>query len=178
MKLYHFSESEGINRFIPRPVAVPSIRPRGQDWLNGPLVWAIDDAHEPLYLFPRECPRVLIWPTAETSPGDRRDWFPDTGARMLAYAEEAWWARIRSTALFRYELPPQGFEDLHDAGMWVTRHPVLPLKVEPISDLPAALHANGVELRLVPSLSSVRGVWSSSLHASGIRLRNAMDWPW
>jgi hypothetical protein len=97
---------------------------------------------------------------------------------MLAYAEEAWWGRIRCTTIFRYELPPQGFEDLYDAGMWVARREVLPLRVEPISDLRAALDASGVELRLVRSLSSVREVWGSSLHASGIRLRNAADWPW
>ena len=54
MRLFHFSEDAAITRFAPRPVAVPSARPREQEWLNGPLVWAIDEAHQPLYLFPRD----------------------------------------------------------------------------------------------------------------------------
>jgi hypothetical protein len=33
-----------------------------------------------------------------------------------------------------------------------------------------------VELRVMESLLPLRGVWDSSLHASGIRLRNARGW--
>ncbi|HMG50328.1 MAG TPA: hypothetical protein VK597_07005, partial [Inquilinus sp.] len=62
MRLFHFSDDPAIERFEPRPVRVPSARPAGREWLNGPLVWAIDDAHQMLYLFPRDCPRILAWP--------------------------------------------------------------------------------------------------------------------
>jgi hypothetical protein len=41
------------------------------DWLNGPLVWAIDAWHQPMYLFPRDCPRILYWPLATTNAADR-----------------------------------------------------------------------------------------------------------
>lgn len=74
MRLFHFSEAPDITRFTPRPVTVPSERPPGRDWLNGPLVWAIDEARAFLYLFPRACPRIVIWSTADTSPEDRRQW--------------------------------------------------------------------------------------------------------
>jgi NADPH:quinone reductase-like Zn-dependent oxidoreductase len=43
MRLFHFSDDAGIECFVPRPVAVPSQRAAGMDWLNGPLVWAIDE---------------------------------------------------------------------------------------------------------------------------------------
>ncbi len=39
-----------------------------------------------------------------------------------------------------------------------------------------ALEAANVELRLLPSLEPLRDVWETSLHASGVRLRNAQGW--
>lgn len=52
MRLFHYSDDPGIAVFEPRPVRVPVDRPRGQEWLNGPLVWAIDGPHGILYPFP------------------------------------------------------------------------------------------------------------------------------
>jgi hypothetical protein len=60
--------------------------------------------------------------------------------------------------------------------MWVARETVEPVAVEVIDDLPAALADQGVELRIMPSLTPLKDVWDSSLHASGIRLRNAAGW--
>ena len=68
------------------------------------------------------------------------------------------------------------FEDLQDAGMWVAREAVTPLRVETISDLSTALRACDVELKVLPRLTPLKSVWNSSLHASGIRLRNAQGW--
>ena len=48
--------------------------------------------------------------------------------------------------------------------------------VEPVGDLFEALRAASVELRLLERLTPLRGVWDTTLHASGIRLRNARDW--
>jgi hypothetical protein len=45
-----------------------------------------------------------------------------------------------------------------------------------LDDLPAELAACRVELRVMPSLVPLGGVWATSLHASGIRLRNAAGW--
>jgi hypothetical protein len=176
MRLFHFSDDGGLTRFVPRPVLVPSARPPGRAWLNGPLVWAIDEARQPLYLFPRECPRILLYPTAATTPEDRALWWAGRTCRMIAHIEWAWFERFRNCRLYRYELPAAAFEDLGDAGMWVARAEVEPVGVEILDDLPAALAEQGVELRLMDSLVALKGVWGTSLHASGIRLRNAAGW--
>lgn len=176
MRLFHFSDDPGIECFVPRPVRVPSARPPGRDWLNGPLVWAIDETTQPLYFFPRDCPRILLWETPATTPDDRARWFGASAARMIAHVEWAWFERLTRETLYRYELPPETFEDLADAGMWVSRRAVTPLRVEPLADLPARMAAHGVELRVMESLVPLKDVWSSSLHASGVRLRHAQGW--
>jgi hypothetical protein len=176
MRLFHFSDDGDIARFVPRPVRVPAVRPPGSDWLNGPLVWAIDEARQPLYLFPRECPRILVYPAPATTPEDLARWWGGRTCRMIAHIEWAWFERFRSGRLFRYELPVAPFEDLNEAGMWVARGDVEPVGVEVIDDLPAALAGANVELRLMDSLLPLKGVWDTSLHASGIRLRNAAGW--
>jgi hypothetical protein len=52
--LHHFSEDPNIVRFDPHvPVTNPEHRAG---------VWVIDAAHAPLYWFPRDCPRVTVWP--------------------------------------------------------------------------------------------------------------------
>src|SRR5689334_11158066 len=107
MRLFHFSEQSDIEAFAPRPVAVPARRATGMDWLNGPLVWAIDDWHQPMYLFPRDCPRILLWPTAATTPEDRRAHWT-TSCRMIAYIEWGWLARLARAVLYRYTLPSEG----------------------------------------------------------------------
>ena len=147
------------------------------EWLNGPLVWAIDDWHQPLYLFPRDCPRILIWPRPQTTPQDLAVWWGNRSARMLAHLELAWWDRVTAASLYRYELPRPAFEPLNDAGMFVSRSPVEPLSMEVIESLPSSLSAFDVEVKIVPSLRPLREVWKSSMAASGIRLRNAQDWP-
>jgi hypothetical protein len=105
--LCHFSEDPTITTFTPRPSR-----------LERDCVWAIDEAHAPLYWFPCECPRVAAWVLAMESVGD---------------------------LLEKHAL-----------------HPDSELRLTPS------------ELRLTPSL---RPLWNtltaSTLHFSGIRLRNA-----
>ena len=129
-----------------------------------------------MYLFPRDCPRILLWTTPSTSPADRAQWWGEGDWSMIAHIERAWAERLRTARIYRYELPARAFEDLSDAGMWIARSPVEPLRMEVISDLPAALRDHGVDLRVVESLVPLKGVWSTSLHASGIRLRHAKGW--
>lgn len=147
------------------------------EWLNEPLVWAIDDWHQPLYLFPRECPRILIWPGPRTTAKDRAAWWGDRSARMVAHVEAAWRDRLNAAVLYRYELPRPAFEPLNDAGMFVSRDPVEPLAMDKVANLPSSLADCTVELEILPSLRPLLGVWKSSMSASGIRLRNAQDRP-
>ena len=98
---------------------------------------------------------------------------------MVIAVEAAWLDRIRSTKLYRYILPEDGFE-LHDAtaGHWVTREAVAPLAGEPVGDLLAALAAADVQLRITPELIDLWSrVIASTLEFSGTRLRNAQGWP-
>jgi hypothetical protein len=145
------------------------------DWLNGPLVWAIDETHASLYLFPRDCPRILIWATQRTTPTDRAHWLGQ--AKIVAFMGTGWLERLRSAQLYRYTLPPETFMDLNDAGMWVSRTEVRPLAVDPLQDLTERLMEIGVELRPLETLTPLQDLWSTSLHVSGVRLRNAEGWP-
>jgi hypothetical protein len=176
MRLYHFSEDPEISVFEPRPVRTPVARPAGQEWLNGPLVWAIDEAHSFLYLFPRDCPRILIGATAATTEIDRMRWMGNTNAPTIAYIETAWAERLSSAIVHRYELPTNCFEDIDDVGMWVSKAQVKPIESQILSDLPKRLEDRRVELRVVERLTPLKGVWTSTLHASGIRLRSAAGW--
>lgn len=175
-RLFHFSEQAGIELFEPLPLRVPSPRSGGREWLNGPLVWAIEENLQAMYLFPRDCPRILLWPTPQTTPEDLALWWGGRDCKIIAHIEWAWLDRLMAGALWRYEFDADGFQPLHDAGMWVSRDAQRPVHVDRIGDLPAALREAGVELRVMPSLTPARGVWATSLHASGVRLRNAAGW--
>ena len=174
-RLFHFSDDPGITALTPRPVRVAPPRPAGKQWLNGPLVWAIDHAHQFLYLFPRECPRILVWAKPDSSAADRAAWLGTD--RAAAFIEADWLERFETGQLTRYELAPDGFEDLQDAGMWVSRQPASIIGRSILGDLPGELAGQGVRLSVVSSLLPLRSLWETSLHASGIRLRNAQGWP-
>ncbi|MEZ4502081.1 MAG: hypothetical protein R3C39_05615 [Dehalococcoidia bacterium] len=169
MPLYHFSEDPSIASFAPR---VPEHR---QGEVEA-FVWAIDAWHAPMYFFPRDCPRILLWALPSTTEADRQRWFGASEARMLAHIEWDWLERVRSASLYRYAFDEAPFEDLHDAGMHVSRETLEPVGVEAVGPLLEAQRAAGVELRVMESLTPLRGVWDTSLHASGIRLRNAKGW--
>jgi hypothetical protein len=94
MRLFHFSDDPGIEIFAPRPLRVAVDRGSDREWLNRPLVWATDAAHCLLYLFPRECPRIIIWPTSATSIEDREHWFGGRSCRAIAFVEDAWMNRV------------------------------------------------------------------------------------
>jgi hypothetical protein len=157
MRLSHFSDDGEITIFNPRPVVTPVARPEGQEWLNGSLVWAIDEPHEILYLFPRECPRILIWQTSMSTPQDRLAWMGSTEARAVAYVEKGWVARLRRATIWRYSMPTRTFVDTRDVGMWVSRSTVRPDQVVPLSSLERRLEEAGIELRTLDRLVSLTG---------------------
>lgn len=170
MRLFHFSEDPAIREFVPR---TPSRRPGVE-----PLVWTVDEARAWTYLFPRECPRILLWPTPQTTPADLDRWFGGDLEGRVACIEWAWFDRMRSTPLYRYEMDPAAFRPLQDdPWMHVSREVEIPLAVEPVGELIGALGRQCVELRLMPSLTPLFGAWDNSFHFSGIRLRSAVGWP-
>jgi hypothetical protein len=170
MRLFHFSEDPEIRVFRPH---VPEHRPE-----VNPLVWAIDEWHAPMYYVPRQCPRACFWPGPQTIDEDRERWFGPTPRRMVIAIESRWLDRLRSTVLYRYDLPPDTFTRGDEiAGHWVSREPVEPTGVERIDDLLAALVASDVELRIMPTLGELwHAVIRTTLCYSGTRLRNAVGY--
>jgi hypothetical protein len=174
--LFHFSELGSIEKFSPKSVDIPSPRALGEEWLNGPLVWATDEEHQATYLFPRDCPRILVWQTTATTEDDKRLWWGERKSSMIAHVEWKWLRKIQDQSLYRYWLPPASFTYIEDGWMWVSKETVTPERVERIDDLLGALRDLNVELRVMDSLVPLRQLWTTSLHVSGIRLRNAVGW--
>jgi hypothetical protein len=174
IKLFHFSDDPAITEFVPRTVRIPPVRKPGLEWLNHPLVWAIDEAHDFLYLFPRECPRIVIWRGDETTKDDADTWLK--GHHAVAFIEDIWLERMKAAQIYRYELPPDTFHCLNDAGMWVSTQAVTPISQATIPELEAQLAARGVCLIARQNLALLKPLWETSLKASGLRLRNALSW--
>jgi len=149
MRLFHVSDSSGIERFIPQAS-------QGET----PLVWAIDEDHLPNYLFPRQCPRVS---------------YLSSGGHRVIHVEESWIDRISQSRIWLYQMPPDDFR-LSDptAGYFVSSGIINPLSCRPINDLIGALLEYRVELFVVPSLWPIFDqVTSAQSEFSCIRMRNA-----
>lgn len=161
--VFHVSEEAGIARFEPRPM------PRHP----GNAVWAIDAAHLPHYLLPRDCPRACWARGAATTEADAAR-FASSAPRVIA-VEWAWLARIRRTRLHVYAFDAAPFAPLDDiAGYVISRVGVTPVAVAEVDDVLRALAAREVELRIVPSLWPLHdAIAASSLDFSIIRMRNA-----
>jgi len=176
VRLFHFSDDPDITVFRPRTLRIPSARPAGMEWLNSPLVWSIDSAHQKLYLFPRECPRIVMWSTSATTHADVDRWLQGDKHRSIAYIEKSWKNTFQRAHLYRYEFDASQFIDLDDAGMWVSKEICQPLACKEICNLALRLKENKTDIKFLDSLTSLKSAWQYSIHASGIRLRNAKDW--
>jgi hypothetical protein len=161
--LFHFSEDPTITRFEPH---VPATNPEHE-----PGVWAIDEAHAPVYWFPRQCPRGSVWATSDAERVVLADLFHTTAHRVHA-ARLDWIERILRAQLFVYELDSAPFTEWPVAeGQWIAHEAVEPLGVRPVGDLLGRHVQAGIELRFVPELQPFwDAVVSSGLPFSGIRL--------
>jgi hypothetical protein len=162
--LFHVSEASGIERF----------EPRASEYTSRPVIWATDAGRLRNYLVPRDCPRVTYYAGGETTPADVERFLGSSPA--VVAVESGWLERLRSCRLYSYHLPPETFECLDEcAGYFVSRVPVVPVRVEIFDDPIAELLRRGVELRLVPSLWPLRdAVVASTLRFSLIRMRHAV----
>ncbi|MSQ29433.1 MAG: hypothetical protein EXR68_02965 [Dehalococcoidia bacterium] len=76
-----FSEEPNIEVFEQRLMAA---RPE----ITAPLVWAIEEAHQCMYLFPRDCPCILYWPLPTTTAENLElYWGTREGVRAVACIE-------------------------------------------------------------------------------------------
>ena len=167
MSVYHVSEEPAIAVFEPR-----HIEASGES-----LVWALDEEHLRNYLTPRECPRVTFYAGPGTTNADRERFLGSSVA--VVAIESGWFERMRSCRLFCYQLPGETFEcSDRTAGYFVSREAVKPARVDIIEDAVSAILQRGVELRVLPDLSSLRNaVVESTLEFSIIRWRNALPRP-
>ncbi len=165
--VYHFSEDASIEGFEPH---IPRSNPT-----QPPAVWAIDDAHAPLYWFPRECPRVTAWPRVPAEVDGFQAAFCTAALRVHA-VELGWIDRIRTTQLFRYSFDAGQFDSWPQAsGYWTSTDSVVPVEVEPVGDLLEAHVRAAIELRAVPSLWELHdAVQSVGWDFSIVRMRNAV----
>lgn len=171
--LYHISEEAGIRAFCPRTPA--------REDLPGDtgLVWALEGACLPNYLTPRDCPRVAYQASSGTSDNDRARFFSDPMHPYVVAIEQRWFAALCETALYCYAFDPKGFV-LQDAaaGYYVSTQAQVPVAVRRIDNLPQALFARGVELRVLPSLWPLHDqVQRSTLRWSMCRMRGALPRP-
>ena len=164
--LYHFSEDLGIERFVPH---VPKTNPT-----HRAAVWAIDHDHAPLYWFPRDCPRVTIWPYNDAGLAVFQSRFA-TAARRLHAIESGWFERMCNARVYRYEFDAEGFQPWEEAnGQWIAEREVIPVSVEPVGDLIDAHHRTGIELRLTPSLWPLHDIaLEGEFDFSLVRMHNA-----
>ena len=163
-QVLHFSEDPGITTFVPH-VAATAQQPEA-------YVWAVDGEQAPAYWFPRDCPRVLAWPRAETTDADRR-FLLDARVHAIEYG---WLPALRSVRLYAYRFDAEPFEPFGKSPhAMVATTVVTPLgPAEPVGDLLALHEAAGIQLRLVANLwAFMDEVVASSLAFSGIRLRYA-----
>jgi hypothetical protein len=164
--LYHFSTNPRIERFAPH---VPRTNPS-----HRPAVWAIDAEHAPLYWFPRDCPRVTIWPRGPQDDAAFSERF-STSARRVHAIEWAWLDRMRDAVLYRYEFDSGPFVPWDDAdGQWISDREIEPVTVSPVGDLLEAHALAAIELRVVPSLWPLRDLAvAGEFDFSIVRMHNA-----
>jgi hypothetical protein len=171
--LFHVSEEPDIAVFHPRPPPLPDAG------VFEDVVWAIDHAHLPNYLTPRNCPRVTFGHGPQTCPDDAARFLTGVAGRVVVI-ERAWLQRLLTTPLFVYAFAvgahwralPIG------AGYRVSHIAVTPLERIRIDDPLASLSALGGELRVRENLwDLIDLVAASTLEFSIIRKRNAKDRP-
>ncbi|MDJ0771158.1 MAG: hypothetical protein QNJ12_20385 [Ilumatobacter sp.] len=164
--LYHYSEDGGLRRFAPH---VPPTNPG-----HPPQVWAIDEAHSPLYWFPRDCPRISVWAYDAEQQAILTDVFETEASRVCA-AEISWLDRVRSGHIYRYSFDAAGFRPWEEAdGQYIADDVRYPTSVDRYDDLLALHIAAGVELRFTPRLGVLMDrMLASRLPFSFVRIRDA-----
>ena len=162
--LYHFSDDPEIKTFTPRVIGnFP------------PLVWAIDEEHKVNYYSPRQCPRIIYGKSENSTPPDIEKFFEGTSAEKIITIPDYMEEELNSTVIYKYTFNEDGFE-LQDkiAGYHTSPNNVIPLRVEPASNLPGLIAGAGAELRFTDNLMGLRErILNSSIdNFSMIRLKN------
>jgi len=164
--VYHYSEDGTIRRFAPH---VPPTNPG-----HPAAVWAIDEAHAPLYWFPRHCPRISVWANDDDQQGRLSETFETEASRICA-AETGWLGRVRDARLYRYAFDAARFRPWLEAdGQYITDDVVVPERIERIDDVFAEFAGADIELRFTPRMGTLMDrILESRLPFSFVRIRDA-----
>ena len=169
MRLFHVSEEPDIRVFEPRLPKRKDLDP------NIGLVWAIDEAHLPNFLTPRDCPRVTYHVNSRTSDEDRARFFSSSGVSHAVVIEQKWFRIMQNTTLYLYEFDPKDFV-LQDeiAGYYVAEKTQHPIGKYVVTDLFDELIRRNVEIRIIDNLWELAdAVKVSSFNWSLCRMANA-----
>ena len=167
--LFHVSEDSCIAEFRPRPP------PSTDSGVKENVVWAIDHAHLPNYLTPRDCPRVTYGRGPQTTDEDAERFLSGTTGRIVTI-EHGWFVPLISTPIYIYVFAsgtswralPNG------SGYFVSEETVRPIDQIRVDRPLQAILAQGSELRVRTNLwNLIDLVVQSSLEFSIIRKRNA-----
>jgi hypothetical protein len=163
MLLHYFSDQPDLDVLEPR---IPSRHPERE-----PFVYAVEAKHTPLYLFPRDCPRLAVW-ADEGARSEDIEWLRQRTARRVLLAVDASWAdRVATGTVYRYDVPADTFFAIHDSLALVSRVPVCPVGVTVIDNLPKAIMDADAMLAVVGNLSDfARSIEESTLNAAMIRM--------
>jgi len=148
--LFHFSENSNIAQFIPRPSK--------KVWGGRPYVWAVHASTSANYLFPRNCPRISI---AASKKLPIQAYIPPSTLNSpthIIFIEESWLPLVQTCTLYRYQFSPHNFSLIDaNAGYYVSKQPVIPIKQTKISNCIHALAAHKVQL-VVCNLTTLKNI--------------------
>jgi len=165
MRLFHVSEEENIERFVPR---IPTRQDMNQ---TVGLVWALTELALPNFLTPRDCPRVG-YRVNDNSTTDDVERFFTSSSRHCVIIERDWHQRMLETTLYVYEFDPAHFHP--GGGFYVSEQTETPIAVTRYDDLYGELFRRNTEVRLVDNLWKIgEEVKVSSLTYSLCRMANA-----
>ncbi|AYC30520.1 DUF6886 family protein [Paenisporosarcina cavernae] len=173
MRLFHVSEEADIAYFEPR---IPTREDMDK---SQALVWAIDEAHLPNFLTPRNCPRVCYHVSKQTTELDRKLYFQQPDSTYGIVLEKKWEQEMQNTDLYLYEFDSRNFKLLDAvAGYYVSKHREIPSAVWYVSNPLQALNERQVEVRFVDNLWEAHdAIMQSSFDWSMCRMKYAQSSP-
>jgi len=147
MRLFHVSEESDISVFVPR---IPTRKDLDQ---SKGLVWAIEEKCLPIFLTPRNCPRVTYHCNEQTTEQDKRSFLSTNTMDFVVAIEQKWFEVMRHTTLYIYEFDPSEFYLLDQtAGYYVSEKTQEPINKIVIDDLFGELFNRNVEVRILDNL--------------------------
>ncbi len=168
MRLFHVSEEENIEIFIPRiPYREDMDKSKG-------LVWALTEEHLPQFLTPRECPRVT-YRIIDSTTQDDIDKFFSSDARYCITIEHGWYKSMANTSLYVYEFDVSNFYFDDRAGFYVSDRTEKFISKVQYNDLFDELFKRNVEIRMIRNLWDLADdIKNSTLKYSICDMANAL----